>query len=175
MKNKSNQLTQEYLHSILTYDPTSGHFFWKTDIRHSKIKAGDLAGCLHKVDGYVRIQVNGKAYPAHRLAWLWMVGSLPTLEIDHIDHVRHNNRWSNLREVTRTENLQNQSKQKNNTSGFQGVSWHKPSSKWRARVKLDGKNINFGLYETPEAANDACRLARSILGFHENHGQPKAA
>lgn len=172
--NKSNQLTQEQLHALLTYDPTTGDFFWKTSGRGRR-DITKPAGTVNKTTGYVHIMMNGKRHQAHRLAWLWMTGSFPALDIDHIDHVRANNRWSNLREVDNAENQKNQSRRMDNTSGYQGVSWHKQSRKWQARVMLDGKNIPFGYYSTPEAANDACRLARKILGFHENHGQPKAA
>ncbi|MDA6380520.1 HNH endonuclease signature motif containing protein [Escherichia coli] len=69
------------------------------------------------------IMINGKAYPAHRLAWLIVYGTMPDGFIDHINRVRTDNRISNLRLVTHSENMQNRKIQKNNKSGYRGVSW----------------------------------------------------
>ena len=97
-----------------------------------------------------------------------MTGDLPE-EIDHIDHDRANNKWSNLRAVTRYENCRNQKISKKNTSGFTGVSWSKANNKWRAEVGLRKGRVvmNFDSIEDAVKAVDSVRLN---TGFHKNHG-----
>jgi hypothetical protein len=87
-----------------------------------------VAGCLQH-NGYRHIGVLGKVYSAHRLAFLYMTGKFPLDEVDHKNHERSDNRWSNLREVTRLENSRNRSMHLNNKSGFSGVCWKKRVSK----------------------------------------------
>lgn len=72
--------------------------------------------------------------------------------VDHINGNKLDNRRSNLRVCTRAQNLMNRGKQRNNTSGFKGVSYHKQCSKWMAFIKLNKRFINLGLFDTPEAA-----------------------
>lgn len=82
-----------YIKSALSYDPDSGLFTWKTDRRSKKI-AGCVAGYLND-KGYVKIGVNGKDMPVHRLAFLFMTGSIPpkNIQVDHIKCIRNDNRW----------------------------------------------------------------------------------
>lgn len=96
-------LSQEYLKSILHYDPETGILSWKVDRR--RVKIGQIAGylCL----GYVAIGIDGKLYKGHRLAWLYMTGEWPKDEIDHINRTKHDNRWVNLREATKEQNCDN--------------------------------------------------------------------
>lgn len=127
------------------YDPSTGVF---TRIKNvSQCKIGDVAGSLMKI-GYLRISFKNKSYLAHRLAWLYMTGKLPKNEIDHINGIKTDNRWCNLREATRSENSMNKPIQKNNTSNFPGVSFIKSTKKWRAYAKLNKKQIWLGSYET---------------------------
>lgn len=66
---------------------------------------------------------------------------------DHIDRNPLNNRRSNLREATHTENMRNCSKRKDNTSGYTGVTWNKPSKKWEAQLSINGKCLHLGKFE----------------------------
>jgi len=106
----------------------------------------------------------------HRIIWIWMTGEQPDT-IDHIDGDGLNNKWSNLRSVQHSINLKNQKKHVTNTSGYAGVSYRKDSGKWRARLMVDGKSINFGAFPTPEAAHHARLQAVSAYGFDANHGR----
>jgi len=85
------------------------------------------------------------------------------MQIDHINHNILDNRRSNLRICTQTENLYNQNKYKNNRSGYKGVSKH--GKKWRAYINKDGKRQNIGIFSTPELAHAAyCKAAKELHG-----------
>lgn len=148
-------ITAEQLRAIIHYDPDTGIFTWKhrPEMRSqwNGKYAGTVAGCA-KGNGYIKIAIDDRAYLAHRLAWLYVHGSLPERGIDHRNSDRANNRIANLRPATQTENMRNIGKRQRNTSGFKGVSWHKRSQKWTVRAKAGGKNRYFGLYDTAEEA-----------------------
>jgi hypothetical protein len=114
------------------------------------LKSGKVAGTTHL--GYVKIRINGKQYRAHRLAWLYIYGAFPSIDIDHINTVKSDNRIVNLRLAHDHENLKNIGLVKTNTSGFRGV--HKARSKWQATASLNGDRIYLGRYDTPEAASE---------------------
>jgi hypothetical protein len=94
-------------------------------------------------------------YMAHRLAWLYMTGVMPTLQIDHEDRVRNHNWWSNLREATNSQNQFNASMRVDNTSGYKGVSQCKKTGKWRAYIQNEKRWKHIGLFLTKEAAIQA--------------------
>jgi hypothetical protein len=142
-------LTQKELKKYLNYNPKTGVFLWKCSRGH-RMK-GDIAGCRATV-GYWQIMLHKKYYLAHRLAWLYMTGSMPKHHIDHIDMDKLNNKISNLREATSKENAMNRTCAKNSKSGRKGVSWNKASGKWMVFIKLDGKNRNLGSFDDIEEA-----------------------
>ena len=154
------ELTAEYLRSVLHYEPETGVFTWK--VRTSpRIKAGDVAGCPSG-DGYLQITVCSRLHRAHRLAWLYVYGSWPKDQIDHINRNRTDNRSSNLRDVSHKQNGQNASKPSNNTSGHPGVVWHKQSSKWVARIMHNYKQIHLGYFTDIEEAISARKAAERL-------------
>jgi hypothetical protein len=155
-------MTQDELKQLLHYSPDTGEFTW-LKITSTKIKVGDMAGCLHKSNGYRHIKINNKPYKEHRLAWLYVHGSLPTHDIDHINGVRDDNRINNLREATHSENQQNRIKQKNNSSGFTNVTWYKQRNKWKSYIAKNGKQIFLGYFDTPDEAYDEYLKAKSQL------------
>lgn len=123
------------------------------------------------ITGYKAINRHGYKMPTHRLIMLYMLGKkFPKSEIDHIDHNRSNNSWSNLRIVCRQTNSRNLSKHKANTSGFTGVSWHKTKCKWRAHIMVNYKQIHLGLFNKMEDAIEARKEANTKFKFHFNHG-----
>ncbi len=92
-------------------------------------------------------------------------------EIDHIDGNAGNNRLGNLRSVSHAENMRNRAKQMNNKSGFTGVSWNNRRSRWEAYIKLSGKKVGLGLYDTRDAAVAARVAAEQCAGFSPRHGK----
>lgn len=149
-------ITQEILKTLLNYDPDTGIFTWL--VSSGRSKAGAVAGSLNHGDGYWQIHINNKRYKNHRLAWLYVHGTFPSDQLDHINRVRTDNRLCNLRMSTQSENMQNISIRKDNTSGHAGVSWRKDAQKWHARISLNYKRIDLG-YFTDLAEAIAARKA----------------
>jgi hypothetical protein len=132
---------------------------------------GGLSGLsVHKhPDGYLQCRYHGKWWLVHRLAFLLMGEELPP-EVDHINHDKTDNRWSNLRPADSSINMRNRPKFKNNTSGVTGVSWHKLSQKWVAQINVDGKRKHIGLDDTLLDAVAARMRAEKEYDYHPNHG-----
>ena len=143
----------------LFYDPFTG-IFTRRISNCNKVKIGDTAGSMDG-NGYILININGKSYRAHRLAWLYMTEKMPEELIDHKNGVRHDNRFCNLREATHNQNLQNQTKlPKHNTTGFLGVSFKKRDKKYKAQIKTNGKVKSLGVFLTAEEAHEAYLKAK---------------
>lgn len=161
-------ITQDNLKSILHYNPETGVFTRLKNSRRSDL-LNKPAGSINK--GYVMIKINRVRYSAHRLAWLYMTGALPSSHVDHINHVRNDNRFTNLRLVDSTDNNRNQSFQPRNSSGITGVVWDKNNNKWIAKVTVNNKTINLGRYADKQEAAKARKEAEIKYGFHPNHGK----
>lgn len=149
-------LSVERLKAVLHYDPDTGIFTRRVAV--AKLRVGDVAGSLYS-DGYIYIYVLGKRHKAHRLAWFYMTGEHAKGDVDHKDEVKNNNRWDNLREATRAQNVINAKPNSKNTSGFRGVSFFNAQQKWCARLCVRGRKINLGYYTTKELAASAYRAA----------------
>lgn len=174
-----SDLTQKYIVECVNYDELSGKLVWKSrPVTHFKSASickwwnsrysGKTIGYKRK-DGYMEFAIGGKLYLLHRVIWLYKTGRLP-VQVDHIDHVRSNNRWENLREVTAQENRCNMSRPKDNHSGTIGISWSKISGKWHSYITIFGKRKHLGLFDDINDAISARKDAELELGFHENHG-----
>lgn len=158
------KLTQEYLKECLTYDPDTGIFVWnERPISHFKTKrsystwnshySNKESGSENISNGYVVIRIdNKKLYMAHRLAFLYMEGYLPENQVDHINRIRNDNRWINLREVSNQCNLQNCNISINNTSGVTGVLFLKERSKFISQIMIGRKNKYLGIFKNFEDA-----------------------
>lgn len=101
----------------------------------------------------------------HRVVFNAPIG----MEVDHINGYGLDNRKSNLRSATRAQNAKNQGLSIANTSGIKGVYWHKPSKKWRAIIRSNGKQITIGNYPSLEGAREAYRSAS--LRLHGEFGR----
>lgn len=144
-------INQDDLRRLLAYDDQTGLFTWIA--RSGTAKAGAACVALDG-GGYIQIRINRRAYKAHRLAWLYVHGKWPDKFIDHINGVRTDNRLSNLREVDALLNQQNQRhSQGASRSGLLGVSWHKPTGKWRARISVNKTAIHLGSFDSAEEAH----------------------
>lgn len=154
-------LTAQRLRELVSYDPIAGTFTWAEKAR----KPGSpvrMSAC----DGYMRFRVDGYNVWAHRMAILHVVGALPGrgFHVDHINGNRSDNRLSNLRVVPMSINPQNVRKPKaDNTSGYLGAFWHKKQGRWRSQIRLAGKSIHLGYFETAEQAHEAFVAAKRKL------------
>lgn len=149
----------ELVRHLLDYNANTGVFHWK--IRSGGRSSGTIAGCKTK-HGYISITIAGKAYLAHRLAWLISYGVWPEAQIDHINGDRADNQLANLRPATANENAWNQKVCKTNKSGFKGVYFHLQSQKWRAVIGANNKRISLGLHHTAKDAAKAYAAASAI-------------
>lgn len=163
----SSDLTLERLKELYNYDPETGVFTRKVKSSNGLLP-GTVAGSP-KGNGYLRIQIDGKVYQCHRLAWLYVYGVWPENQIDHINHVRDDNRICNLRDVTAKQNSRNVKLSENNDSGAKGV-YYEGNKGYSARIWFDGKSKRLGLFPTFEKAVEARKVAEAELGFHSNHG-----
>ena len=175
-------LDQKTLKELISYDPDTGVFTWLKRPRHhcksdvscaifNSRSAGKKAGGICKGDGYVVIRVFSAHYKSHRLAFLYMTGSFPPEQCDHINGIRDDNRWANLRPVSHAENGRNQRIPSNNTSGVRGVCWHKETKKWRATIRVDDKFKYLGVFSEKSDAIAVRKAAEKKYGFHPNHGR----
>lgn len=153
----SQSLSQETLKQLLDYDELTGVFRWKVARGNKTI--GSIAGYV-TWHGYVEIKINRKTYWAHRLVWLFVHGSFPKDQIDHIDCDRKNNSLSNLREATVAQNSHNKRDSKRNKTGFRGVS--KSGSKYVATISINGTHRHIGTFDKPEIAYEAYVKAKRI-------------
>ena len=165
----NEQLTQKELKKVLYYNADTGVFI-RIKRTSNSVKIGDASGYLDKSNGYIKINVMGKQYFSHRLACLYMKGRWPKCQMDHIDHVRDNNRWLNLRESSNQENCKNRTLQSNNTSGVCGVTWFERDKKWKAQIKCGIKNINLGHFTDKFEAICSRKSANNKYKYHSNHG-----
>lgn len=152
-----NDITQERLKLLLSYDKDTGVFYWNVSAANNSIKIGSVAGSLTK-NGYIGIGIEKQQYYAHRLAWLYVHGVLPNDQIDHINRDRADNRIVNLRSVSNQANAQNQGLRKGSLSGYRGVNWYKRGGKWQARIHHNNKTMHVGYYDNLQDA----KLAREI-------------
>lgn len=146
----------------LDYDLETGIFRWKVN-RTGFAKAGMIAGTQRR-DGYVEFMVCGKKIVAHRLAFLYVNGELPKGDVDHINGIKNDNRWSNLRDVSVSVNMQNQRRAfRTKQSSMLGAYWHKRLQKWQACIMTDGKSKHIGYFETEGQAHQAYLQAKRAI------------
>jgi len=158
---KTPELTQSRLQELLHYDPGSGEFHWRVQKKNNH-SAGDIAGCRMRSE-YWTIHIDGRNYRAHQLAWLYMQGEWGRPLIDHRDGNPLNNRWSNLRLSSHTENAANRPRLRSNTSGFKGVSFDRRRGKWLAQIQKQGRRYPIGRYDTAQEAHEAYATAARLL------------
>lgn len=107
---------------------------------------------------------------AHILAVVYMTGEHPSTQIDHINRVRDDNRWENIR-ITKNgsaDNSQNRKIRSDSTTGFQGVyrKAHGKSRPWASTICVKGKVTHIGCFATPEEAHAAyLRKKRDLHPF----------
>jgi hypothetical protein len=162
-------LTVEQLRAALSYEPETGQFVW---LNCRKVdRQGCPAGSLNKALGYVLIGLNGTLYYAHRLAIFYVTGNWPEGQVDHKNMDRSDNRFGNLREATKAENMQNRGAPSNNSSGHKGVSFNRALKKWHAYIGK-GRRIHLGYFTDIRDAQAAYLNAANDL--HEDFARTVA-
>lgn len=155
-----NSVTHKKLLEMFFYDQDTGVFTRKSVSRKS-IFVGDVAGFQHRSDGYFHMKIEGASYMAHRVAWFYVNGIWPIGHIDHIDGNKLNNSISNLRDVSRCMNLQNQKQAHAGKSSGLPLGVHlSRGGRYMAQLRVSGKNKSFGTFDTPELAHAAYLLAK---------------
>ena len=174
-------ITQEHLKKRLRYCHKTGLFTWlhagmdlfknrRSFLRWNSRYQGTKAGSQDK-DGYVIINLDGTTMRSARLAWLYVYGSFPKNQIDHIDGSKSNDAINNLRDVTQKENSRNLATPKSNRSGHIGVSLINKTQTWEALIRVNYKRIYLGRYKTKKEAIAARLKAEKKYRFHKNHGR----
>lgn len=178
-KIKNELLTGTMIRELIFYDPETGKVYWKErDVKFCKNEADQktfnktYAGKeIISLDGkgYYRISVLSNRYSLHRIIHLYMTGEWPEV-IDHINGIKTDNRWCNLRNVTQSVNRRNISLPSDNTSGVIGV-WKRENNKWAAEIYVDKVKHSLGTYDTKEEAALARKIAEIKYGFSPTHGR----
>lgn len=150
--------TQARLKELFAYNPTTGVMIRKV-ATNNRVKTGEP---LTRKDsnGYIQVSVDNHLYALHQLIWVWVYGTYPDGQIDHINRVRDDNRLCNLRIVTQAQNMLNKSTYINNWTGAPGVMWYARSSKWVARIGVGGKRKHLGYFDSIDAAKAAYLKAK---------------
>lgn len=165
------------LRLLLRYEPETGKLFWKSrpvwlfrDEERKKAWNTKLAGmeALKRLEpsGYRAGGIFRNSVKAHRVAFAIYHGRWPVGEIDHADRDPGNNRISNLREATSTQNKINQNLRADNTTGFRGVSYVKTGKRlkrWTAKIGGKDGGVHLRYFATAQEASDACERERRRL------------
>ncbi|RRU23615.1 HNH endonuclease [Stenotrophomonas sp. 278] len=157
-----NAVTQQRLKEVLRYEPDTGLFYWRRPPSTHPALQDYVAGGIST--GYVLIKIDGRKYKGHRLAWLYVHGEWPDLDIDHSNCCPLDNRISNLRLATNSQNQANRlrDRDKDTPKGVRRL----PSGKFQARITVDRVQILLGTFSTPEQAESEY-LKASRRHYHE--------
>ena len=141
---------------MFTYDQSTGIVTRRVSAGNRK--AGSHVGRRNDF-GHLVFELGGKSTGVHRLAFALYHGRWPVGDIDHINRDPSDNRLSNLREATVSQNIANSRLYKSNKTGFRGVSTARNGTKFRARIRVDGVLIYLGEYESANEASEAYKNA----------------
>lgn len=159
-------ITQARLKELLHYDQLTGEFTRRVCV-NGRWPVGSVCGMLDD-HGYIKVRVDGFRIRAHRLAFLHVLGYLPA-EVDHINGIRSDNAWSNLRDCSRSENQQNiGGARRDNKCKLAGASFNKTYQKYVAQIQINKQKINLGRFDTAVEAHDAYLSAKAAVHTHHD-------
>lgn len=164
----SSVLNHQTLLEYLKYNETKGEFTW-IKRPNKNIHLHTRAGTKNSA-GYRVISLFGKRYLEHRLAWFFVHGEMPKYEIDHINQIRDDNRISNLRQVTRSENQRNKTRKDSRVDEV-GIWWCRRRKRYIAEITLNGKKVYQKSFKDIDEAIQQRKAKALELGFHDNHGK----
>jgi hypothetical protein len=169
------------LHDLLAYDDQTGILTWKSRPRElfkthrafvqwNQRYVGEAAGTLKNDSGYIIVSIHKQHERAHRVIWAMCTGEWPEISLDHINGCRTDNRISNLRLATQSENAKNMRLMSSNKTGFHGIT-KAPHGKYRAKGYASDVQHHLGYFDTLEEAVAARKEFELSFGFHPNHGR----
>jgi hypothetical protein len=154
-------LSQARLRELLDYDPISGSFTWRVNGRGRFMRKGAIAGAISK-DRRRQICIDQKFYSAGSLAWFWMTNEWPPDVVDHINLDAKDDRWSNLRLATYSQNGANA---RSRRADLKGIGFEKRTGRYIAQIKVNYRHMHLGTFDTTEAAHAAyLAAARRYFG-----------
>lgn len=162
-RDKESLLSAERVRELFNYDHDTGHLTHKIRLG-GRASVGKVAGSINKKRGYRSVEIEDQQYVIHRVIWLYVHGSWPKNQIDHINGDRQDNRIANLREATPQENSWNIGLISTNKSGYCGVSIIKKTNLFAASVWRDGKRIHLGFFKSAEQASIVYQKAIEFRG-----------
>ena len=150
----------------LRYSPETGECWRKLGVSGwNLITPGTQAGV------YTQLRICGRLFNLHRIiAEIFLNDGQPLTAQQEVDHIKQvdgshaQDRLSNLRIASRSQNAMNQRIARNNTSGYKGVYWQKTAGKWKAQIDSCGRRKYLGYFSTPEAA--ALAYDKAAKGLH---------
>lgn len=143
------------LKASLSYDPLTGVFTWIENAKNHNL-VGKQAG--FEANGYIYIGISNRRFLAHLLAWIFVTGFIPDTIVDHENGNSLDNRFSNLRAATRSQNNQNSKVRSSSITGVKGVQLHR-TGKFASKIQFNKKQIYLGLFDTVEEAGEAYAAA----------------
>jgi len=161
---KNEEITRERLKHVLSYDVNTGLFTWlnPSGRRVSRGRLANRTTCY----GYIQIMIDNVNYYAHRLAWLYVYGEWPSGILDHINRNKQDNRITNLRVVSHSENHHNMTHPpKRNKHEWVGVT-KAPYGKYSAKIRWNGERLWLGTFDTPKEAGKAYIKKKRELGLY---------
>jgi len=178
-----DDITPEELHNLLIVDGKDGSLVWRARARdkfptnrafntwNSRYAGNQALNCTSP-HGYNIGGIHGKNYRAHRVIWAMVHGEWPDSQLDHINRDKADNRISNLRLASNTQNNANRTPLLGSTSKYLGVTWHKLRGKWQAGIVSRTKRTHLGLFEQEEDAALAYNFAAlEIHGEYANYNK----
>ena len=140
-------LGADFLRHLLHYDPLTGVWTWMNPLPRSKMQRGDVAGRITS-HGRRQIRIASGFYYASRLAFLYMTGEWPKDQVDHINRIRDDDRWENLRDATQSQNSYNRA-------------WAEEGGDWRG-IRCNGNKFAVSIGTKYLGNFDTFEEARSV-------------